>query len=382
MKFKDIYGLEEVKRRLVRTVEENRISHAQLFLGNEGTANLALALAYAQYINCRDKKEGDSCGVCSSCIKYEKLIHPDLHFVFPVAKVKELKDKEVSSSNKFYLSKWREVLQEKDYHLSLSEWYAKIGIENKQGYINTDDARSILDKMAYKSYEADYKVMVIWMTELLYHAAAPRLLKVIEEPPPGTLFLLVSNQADKIISTILSRAQAIKIPPYSEEDLKRYLTTTLETGEQEAQHAVKLANGSLIAARDAISTSEIEAYNYEKFRQWMRMCFAAKFTDITGFATEVARLGRERQKSFLMYGLSVFRKAILLNYAGNDSARISPLEENFVRGFAPFVNNKNLEKLYQEFNTAIYHIERNAKADLLFTDLSIKTTRLLHAGKK
>lgn len=382
MKFRDIYGLEEVKRRLVRTVEENRISHAQLFLGVEGTANLAMALAYAQYINCKDKQEGDSCGVCSSCVKYEKLIHPDLHFVFPVAKVKEVKDKEVSSSNSYYVAKWREALQEKDYHLSPGEWYAKIGIENKQGSINTDDARSILDKMAYKSYEADFKVMVIWMTELLYHAAAPRLLKVIEEPPQGTLFLLVSNQADKIISTILSRAQTIKIPAYADKDLERYLTERQGATAAEVQHAVKLANGSLIAGRDVIKSSEIEAYNYEKFRQWMRMCFAARFTDITGFVTEVARLGRERQKSFLAYGLQVFRKAMLLNYAGSDSARLSPREEQFIRGFAPFVNEKNLEKLYSEFNTAMYHIERNAKADLLFTDLSIKTTRLLHAGKK
>lgn len=382
MKFKDIYGLDDVKRRLVNTVQENRISHAQLFLGTEGTANLALALAYAQYINCVNKVEGDSCGTCPSCIKYEKLSHPDLHFIFPVAKVKQLKDKEVSSSNKYYVEKWRELVKEKDGHVSLGEWYEKIGIENKQGIINSDDARSILDKLSYKSYEAEYKVMIIWMVEYLYHAAAPRLLKVIEEPPPKTLFLLVSNQSDKIISTILSRAQTLKIPRYREEDLKAYLKNKLGAGEEETHHAVKLANGNLIAGREAINASDIEQYNYEKFREWMRMCFAAKFIDISDFVAEVARLGRERQKSFLAYGLSVFRKAMLINYAGIDAARLSPMEGKFVQGIAPFINEKNLMNLYDEFNAAIYHVERNAKPDILFTDLSIITTKLLHAGKK
>lgn len=382
MKFKDIYGLEDVKRRLVKTVDENRVSHAQLFLGTEGTANLALALAYAQYINCTDKTGGDSCGTCPSCVKYEKLSHPDLHFVFPVAKVKQLKDKEVSSSNSYYLGNWREAVLENDAHLSLNDWYAKIGIENKQGYINTEDARSIIDKISYKSYEAEYKVMLIWMTEFLYHAAAPRLLKVIEEPPPKTLFLLVSHQSDKIISTILSRSQTLKIPRYREEDLLRYLKEKHGAGEEAAHNAVKSAHGNLIAGRDAIKTSEIETYNFEKFREWMRMCFAARFLDIADFVVEVSRLGRERQKSFLGYGLEVVRKAMLLNYAGIDAARLSPMEGKFIQGIAPFINEKNLDKLYQEFNEAVYHIERNAKADILFTDLSITTTKLLHAGKK
>jgi DNA polymerase-3 subunit delta' len=382
MKFKDIYGLEDVKKRLIRTVDENRISHAQLFLGTEGTGNLALALAYAQYINCRNKTDGDSCGTCPSCVKYEKLSHPDLHFVFPVAKVKQLKDKEVSSSNSFYLENWRAAVLENDAHLSLGDWYAKIGMENKQGYINTDDARSIIDKISYKSYEAEYKVMLIWMTEFLYHAAAPRLLKVIEEPPPKTLFLLVSHQSDKIIGTILSRSQTVKIPRYKEDELLRYLRKKYQAGEEEAHNAVKIANGNLVAARDAIQTSEIEMFNYEKFREWMRMCFAAKFTDISEFVVEVSQLGRERQKSFLSYGLDVIRKSMLLNYAGLDAARLSPMEGKFVQGFAPFINEKNLDQLYKEFNDAIYHIERNAKPDILFTDLSIITTKLLHAGKK
>lgn len=382
MKFKDIPGLSEVKERLVRTVTENRISHAQLFLGMEGSANLALAMAYAQFINCENKLPNDSCGECPSCIKFQKLAHPDMHYVFPVAKIKEVKDKEVSSNNRVYLEKWRNVLLEKDYHLSLSEWYETIGVENKVGYINTEDARSILDKLSYKSYEGEYKIMLIWMTEYLYHAAAPRLLKVMEEPPEKTLFLLVANQSDKIINTILSRAQTVKVPRYQDADLEKYYQEKYALSGEQLEHTVRLAHGSLIAGRDVIQSSETEQFNFEQFRSWMRMCFTAKFIDINDFVVMISRKGRERQKSFLGYGLEMFRKAILMNYAGPETVRLSPVEETFLKNFAPFVNEINLEALYEEFNNAIYHIERNAKADILFTDLSIRTTKLLHAGKK
>ena len=382
MKFNDIYGLEEEKKRLVQTVKENRISHAQLFLGGEGSGNLALALAYAQYINCQNKKDGDSCGTCPSCIKYEKLIHPDLHFIFPVAKVKEVKDKEVSSQNAFYLEKWREALAEKDYHLSTGEWYEKIGIENKQGMINTNDARSILDTLNYKSYEAEYKVMVIWMVEYLYHAAAPRLLKILEEPPEKTLFLLIANHSDQIISTILSRSQTIKISPYGEKALQQYLMEKMNADREQAQRAAKLSNGDLLAARHFIRSSEIEEFNFEQFRQWMRICFTADFIAINEFVGKVSKLVRERQKSFLHFGMDIVRKSMLLNYSGEQVVRLSDMENKFVRDFSPFINEKNLDPLYEELNNAIYHIERNAKPEILFTDLSIKVSRLLHAGKK
>ncbi|MCF8309313.1 MAG: DNA polymerase III subunit, partial [Bacteroidales bacterium] len=314
--------------------------------------------------------------------KYEKLIHPDLHFIFPVAKVKEVKDKEVSSQNAFYLKKWREALDEKDYHLSPGEWYEKIGIENKQGMINTNDARSILDTLNYKSYEAEYKVMVIWMVEYLYHAAAPRILKILEEPPEKTLFLLVANHSDQIISTILSRAQTIKISPYSENALQNYLINKMNAGHEQAQRAAKLANGDLFAARQFIRSSEIEEFNFEQFRQWMRICFSADFMAIHDFVGKVSKLVRERQKSFLHFGMTIIRKSMLLNYSGEKLVRLSDMEDKFVRDFSPFINEKNLDQLYEELNNAVYHIERNAKAEILFTDLSIKVSRLLHAGKK
>lgn len=381
MKFSDIYGFEGEKKRLIQTVEENRISHAQLFLGPQGSANLALALAYAQYINCKNKTNGDACGTCPSCIKYEKLTHPDLHFIFPVAKVKELKDKEVSSKHSFYLEKWREALLENNYHLSVGDWYEKIGIENKQGMINTNDARSILDTLNYKSYEAEYKVMVLWMAEYLYHAAAPRILKILEEPPEKTLFLLIANNSDQIISTILSRAQTLKIPRYGDKALEKYLTDKLEASQHQARRAAKLANGDLVAARRLIQTSEVEEFNFEQFRHWMRICFSADFVAINEFVGAIAKMVRERQKSFLTFGLDIVRKSMLLNYSGDSVVRLSDMESKFVKDFSPFINEKNLDRLYEELNQAIYHIERNAKAEILFTDLSIKVSKLLHAGK-
>lgn len=378
MKFKDIIGLEKTKKHLIQTVTDNRISHAQLFLGQKGSGNLALAIAYAQYINCTNKQNNDSCGTCASCIKFEKLIHPDLHFIFPVAKLKGMKD--ASSQDDFFLSKWREISYDKNYHFTLNEWYEKMGIENKQGSINTHDAKSVVKTLMYKSYESEYKIMLIWMPELLHISAAPRLLKIIEEPPKKTLFLLVAESTDKIIKTILSRAQIVKIPNYNESDIEKYFST--KTSPQKAKEAAYLANGSIVEARRVINVSETEKYYFESFRKWMRSCFKADFLAITDFVNEISKQVRERQKSFLHYSLKLIRYCIIKNYSGDELIRLAGEEKKFVSDFSPFINDKNVEQLYEEINTAMYYIERNAKSEIVFTNLSIKITKLIHAGKK
>jgi len=378
MKFKDITGLEETKKHLIQTVSDNRISHAQLFLGPEGSGNLALALAYAQYINCTNKQDGDSCGTCSSCVKFEKLIHPDLHFIFPVAKTKEVK--EASSRDNTFLSKWREILLEKDYHFSLNEWYKKIGIENKQGSINTQDAKSVVQTLSYKSYESEYKIMLIWMPELLHLSAAPRLLKIIEEPPEKTLFLFIANNTDKIIKTILSRTQIFKIPSYNKAEIKSYFLD--KTTPEKADIAAHLSNGNIIAARKTIEVSEIDKYNFVTFRNWMRICFKADFLAIADFVNNISKHVREEQKNFLRYSLNLVRFCVVKNYSGDELVRLAGEEKKFVNDFSPFINNKNAEQIYTEINNAIYHIERNAKSEIIFTDLSIKLSRLIHMGKK
>nr|MBC8146675.1 DNA polymerase III subunit delta [Bacteroidota bacterium] len=219
MQFKEVIGHEEIKKRLIQTVRENRISHAQLFAGQEGIGKLALAIAYGQYISCTNKQETDSCGVCPSCIKYNKLIHPDLYFTYPVSTNKEVKTKPLS---RLFISKWREILLQKDYIFSLQQWYQKIQIENKQGIINTEDCNEIIKSLSLKTFESEYRVVIIWMPEKLFHAAAPKLLKILEEPPPKTLFLLITESPDKILKTIISRTQIIKIPKLKDQDVKEY----------------------------------------------------------------------------------------------------------------------------------------------------------------
>jgi len=257
MRFADIIGQEDVKKRLVQTVKESRVSHAQLFLGPEGSGKLALAVAYAQYINCTNKQGDDSCGECPSCVKYQKFIHPDLHFIYPTAKIKNI-DKPMS---KDFIKQWRELLSETNSYINLPDWYSKIGIERKQAIINARDCNEIIKTLTYKSYESEYKVMIIWMVEKLFHSAAPKILKVLEEPPDKTLFLLVSENQDLIINTILSRTQLIKIGRLDDNNLSKAL---ISDGYQPAvvNDAVRIAGGNYLAAVRLISQSDDERYNF------------------------------------------------------------------------------------------------------------------------
>lgn len=384
MKFSDIQGLTELKTHLINTVKNNRISHSQMLLGKDGSGNFALAIAYAQYINCLNPTDEDACGTCSSCLKYEKLVHPDLHFVFPVAKTSGLgKHEEVSCFHPYFLELWRELHLESHSHFGLNDWFEKIDIENKQAIINTRDANEIIRKLSYKSNEARYKVMIIWRTELMHHLASPKLLKIIEEPPLSTLFLFVNPKTDHILNTILSRTQLLKVRPYHDKEIHDYLLPyAKEWGEENLQYAVKQSNGSLINAKHVLERSEIEEKQFLQFRSWMRMCFGAKFLDITDFSTQMGKEGREQIKRFLHYALEMVRKSVVINYSGEEIIPISHTEAKFIQGFSPFINDKNIIEMYQLINDAIYQIERNAKADLLFVDLSIKISRLLFAGKK
>lgn len=206
MLFNKIIGQQQVKERLIQTVKENRVSHAQLFIGANGSGKLALAIAYAQYVNCKSRSETDSCGICPSCIKYEKLIHPDLHFIYPIAATKEVKKPRSAD----FIESWRSLLIENNYYISLNEWFEKIGIENKQGIINAEDCNSIIKTLGYKSYEAEYKVMIIWMAEKLFHAAAPKILKILEEPPEKTLFILITEIRIKLSARFFREPKWLK----------------------------------------------------------------------------------------------------------------------------------------------------------------------------
>ncbi|MBN4051522.1 hypothetical protein JYU16_01785 [bacterium AH-315-M05] len=374
MLFKEIIGQHSVKQRLIQTVKDNRISHAQLFIGPEGSGNLPLAIAYAQYISCENKGERDSCGACPSCVKYNKLAHPDLHFVYPVNKTKEVSKDKVTSAD--FSNHWRSAVSENPY-LNLTQWYNKIGIENKQGIINVEDCNEIIKTLGLKTYEAEFKVMIIWKPERLFHAAAPKLLKILEEPPQKTLFLLVAEDQDQIIKTILSRTQLVKINKISDEELHKEIVEKYRLYKEEATKVVRLANGNYSEALRLIENDENEHFNTLMFPKWMRMCFKRDVLEIMDWVEEISKIGREKQKNFIAYGLHIVRESLVLNYGDAGLVRLNGEELSFTNKFAPFINSSNAFQISDELNKAHLHIERNANPKILFLDLSLRFYEML-----
>ena len=388
MKFSDIIGQDPLKQRLRRTVLDNRVSHAQLFLGPEGSGKLALALAYAQYINCRKRTPEDSCGECPSCRKYSKLIHPDLHFIYPINKTKEVDDKKIFSKD--FIIPWREFLIQNKYYVSLPDWYEKIGIEKKQGMINADEADGINRSLAYKAYEAEYKVMIIWMVEKMNTVSANKLLKNLEEPSDKTLFLLISENQEQIIATILSRAQLIKFPRLQDADIQQALEKQYEIAAADAVKISRLADGNYTAALMLAGKTgsgsvslETERERFITFREWMRRCFtiSGNLKDYDKLLETIPLLigdgSREKQKEMLAYGLDMFRICLQYNVGNHHLVKLDGEELAFVKNFSPFIHTRNIEKFDEELNRAIFHIERNANANIVLTDLSHLIARIL-----
>jgi len=387
MKFSDIPADNSIKQKLIQTIEDQRVSHAQLFYGPEGSGKLALAIAYAQLINCPaplptpKSPEGankdlrvDSCGTCPSCIQYQKLAHPDLHFIFPTATSKKVSSK---PSSKQYIQEWRKFLLTNDYQVSLPEWYDFIGIENKQGTIYTDDANEINRILSYKSYESEYKVVIIWMIEKLYHKAAPKLLKILEEPPDKTLFILISDNPDHVIATILSRCLPIRIPKIPEQEIKEYLVGKTGCSLAEAQTVTRASYGNIKQAMHKLQQVEENHFLFDTFRNWMRLCFSRNIPELIGFASEASKIGREKQKSLLRYGLLVTGYSTSIRFGQSQFVTAEEEEMEFVQKFSPFLTAEKLPVFYDLLNKAIYHIERNAHAPTLFLDLSLKITGLI-----
>ncbi len=388
MKFSDIVGQEPLKQRLKRTVTDNRVSHAQLFFGPEGSGKLALALAYAQYINCRKRTPEDSCGECPSCKKYTKLIHPDLHFIYPINKTKEVDDKKVFSKD--FIVPWREFLIQNNYYVSLPDWYEKIGIEKKQGIINADEADGINRTLAYKAYEAEYKVMIIWMVEKMNAPSANKLLKNLEEPSDKTLFILISENQEQIIATILSRAQLVKIPCLTDQDIRHSLELTHQIEPAEALKTARLADGNYTAALKLAGKTgsgpdslDADRERFIIFREWMRRCFtiAGNLKDYDKLLETIPNLigdgSREKQKEMLAFGLDMFRICLQYNVGNQHLVKLYGEEFDFVKNFSTFIHPRNINYFEEEFNRAIFHIERNANAQVVFTDLSHLIARIL-----
>ncbi len=379
MLFKDIVGQNEIKSRLIKSVRDKRIAHAQLFTGPEGTGKLMLAIAYAQYISCQNQGEDDSCGVCPSCHKFQKLIHPDLHFVFPVNESKKNENEDEKSAGKqsdSYIQQWREAILSNPY-ITESQWYEIIGLENKLGIINTAESSEVIKKLSLKSFEADYKTMIIWLPERMHHNASNRLLKLLEEPPSKTLFLLISENAGSLLSTILSRTQIIKIPPIRREEIATALVDRHQLSPGKAQDISKVANGSFQSALSLISTTDESPY-FDMFRQLMRHCYSKNILGLLDWVNDASSLGREKQKEMLKYSLRIIRESFMLNLGLEDIVYVSGEEADFGKKFSPFVNGKNITAIYSEFGTAIEHIGRNGNAQVVFTDFCMKLVKLIN----
>ncbi|WP_321279758.1 DNA polymerase III subunit [Marinifilum fragile] len=372
MQFKDIIGHKEVKQRFIQTVRENRVSHAQLLIGPKGVGKLSMAIAFAQYVSCLDKKDNDSCGVCSSCKKYAKLVHPDLHFVFPVVKGKGFTNP-VSDN---FIELWRSQI-ESDSYFDIGDWYRTLGVDNSQGMIYSGESNEIIRKLSLKTYESDYKVMIIWLPEKMHSSCANKLLKMIEEPPSKTLFFMVSEEPDKILQTILSRTQLIKIPAIDTESLAVAAKNDFNLNDQELKNVVRLSEGSYRKARILIQNSDENAENFENFINIMRHCYARKVLDIMDWAEEIATIGRERQKSFLNYAVRMIRENFILNLKQPEMVYLSGEEMNFSQRFSPFINEDNVWMISDELSKAYTDIERNANAKIVFLDLGLKLVKLL-----
>jgi DNA polymerase-3 subunit delta' len=368
MQFKDIIGQEQIKAQLVQTVAENRVSHAQLFLSSEGSGALPMAIAYAQYINCLDKQGDDSCGVCSSCRKYERYIHPDLHFSYPFF---ASKDARIAVD---VLDEWRSMLLE-DAYFDMDIWRSKLSADNKQANINIAECHDIIKKLSYKAFEAETKVLIMWLPEYL-DKEGNALLKIIEEPPKNTLFLLVANNQEQILSTLLSRTQIVKIPKLPHATIENYLMEKHAMAEEQATEYSFLSDGNLIEAKSLVANTQNE--NADKFAEWLRMGYGNRVLDLTVFVDQAAGWGRENQKNFLKYGINFLRECSLLLSGAEELVKLPARTLDTAKKLSNHVLDLGMaEAIIQELERAHYHIERNANPKILFLDVSLQLVKII-----
>ncbi len=378
MLFENALGQKHLKAHLITSADKGRIPHAQLFVGPEGSGTLAIALAYAQYLICNTKKE-DTAAYNSCLHKSTSFTHPDIHFAFPVANSDKVKSHAVSNN---YLTEWRQFLSEQPYG-NLFDWYRFIGIEKKQGQIGVDEAQDIVKKLSLKSYEGGYKILIVWMAEKMNIAASNKLLKLIEEPPAKTVILLLAEEEEQLIGTIRSRCQLLHFPRLPEQVISDALVEKGMTAAA-AQLIAHEANGNFNKALDLMNQDSEDLIFEKWFVQWVRSAFKAKgnkaaIRDLILWSEELAKVGREVQKKFLSYCMTIIRQALLLNYNTQDLVYSKIHVDNFeLKKFAPFVHENNVEALFAELEKAMIHVERNGNSRVIFTDLSIKLTRLLH----
>lgn len=366
MKFEDIPGLVDQKKILIEAVKSNHAAHAQLFVGAEGALNLPLALAYATYLHCENRGD-DACGTCAACSKNAKFIHPDTHFVFPLSNVKGDKDEDRFKAD--ITRSWRTFLLEQPFG-SLDDWCNFYGGEDKLSIISRDASREIIKTLSLKAFESKSKVMIIWQPETMHPAAANGILKILEEPAPNTYFILITNAADQLMPTILSRTQILTIPLLSDAVLESYLKEVKSVEENAARKIVQLADGNMNYALKLIGQEENNSTAF--FTEWMRACFSHKYGALVTMAEEYHALDKLAQRNMMAYSINMMRETLLFTSGAEVINRTRGEEREFVERFSKVLDVNKIEKSFQLLNDAGYHLERNGSAKMIFLDLSLK----------
>ena len=375
MQFAQIVGQELLKQKLIQNVNENRLAHATMILGAEGTGTLALALALSQYLMCEDRQEKDSCGTCSQCVKNAKMIHPDLHFMYPNIK-KDSSDKIQASTT--WIKEWRETILHNPY-VNVTDWINILGKgDNKQGNITKGDCHETIKKLSLKTYESKYKIQIIWMAEYL-GLEGNTLLKLIEEPPADTIFLLVVENIEQVINTIISRTQIIKVPQIEDADMKNVLVTKYEVSEESAKKICRISDGSFYTALKMLDGDEnindelVMLFLKCSFRKAFKQADAAKLME--EMVTQFATLGREKQKNFCKYALFYLRECMLLRQGMN--TKLEGAELDYAKKTIAYINEDQFEKIHLIINKLHYHIERNAAPKSQMMSTLLQASRIL-----
>lgn len=376
MQFSKVIGQAELKKKLIASVKAGRIPHAQLFFGPDGAGSLALALSYVQYVACLQRGEEDSCGECSSCRKIAKLQHPDLHFSFPVNTTKKISKDPVSDD---FLPEWREFVLSNPYFRA-NQWYEYIGLGNKQGLISKRDSDAIIRKLSLKSFESDFKFMIVWLPEKMNASSANVLLKLLEEPPPKTIFIYVSENPGQLLVTITSRLQHVKLTAIDNESMKIGLQEKHQISGDDLDSIIRLAKGSFIEALEIIQVSEENELNFKRFGDIMRFCWSRNYIGVNTWVEEMAGLGREKLKIFFNYALQLVRENFILNLHQEELNYMTNKEADFSARFHPFINGNNVIRISEELSTAIMDIERNGYSKLILFDMSLRLMKLIRTN--
>ena len=375
MKFIDISGFEKEKNFLINAENKNHVAHAQLFFGSEGSPNLSLALAFISFLNCNNKVNNDSCGECPSCKKIDKMIHPDVHFIFPVAPTTKINKNVISD---LFIKEWRNFILDDPYQ-NVNDWFNFYGFENKSPNISKDESRNLIKKLTLKPFESENKIVLIWLPEYLHLYTSNALLKILEDPPPKTFFFLITNDYNRLLKTILSRVQMFKIRNFSDEELKKEILKKEDIAENELSKLILTSDGNLNQAKKIINSSNEDFLSF--FKIWMRNCYSNDYAKIQLDLEWFNNQTKINKKAFLVYSLNLIRESFVIKI-NSSLSRIVDEESEFIKNFSQSLNEEKTEKIILELNDSIRFLERNANPKIIFLDLSIEIANAFNEMKQ